>query len=121
MKQVKQIFFFIFLVGFSIPAFSQTAIAVNKTGINGEAKADMKPMKKHVCTGACKKNSHVYIHGEKGHICTEACRKANTVAAELKEHVCTDACEKTGKHVYAHGEKGHVCTDACEKDSKSKM
>lgn len=31
-------------------------------------------LKDHVCTDACKNESHVYAHGEKGHTCTEDCK-----------------------------------------------
>jgi len=121
MKSIKQIFFFIFLASFSMPVFAQTAPVKNKMETNANLKTDEQAMKKHVCTGACKKGAHVYLHGEKGHKCTEACRKTNILSMDLKEHVCTKDCEKAGKHVYVHGEKGHVCTSACEKESKNKM
>jgi hypothetical protein len=121
MKSLRQVFFFIFLAGVSMPAFAQTATVKNKMEMNANSKMDEQAMKKHVCTDACKKGSHVYLHGEKGHKCTDACRKTNVVSMDLKEHVCTKDCEKAGKHVYVHGEKGHVCTAACEKETQNKM
>jgi len=121
MKSIRQVFFFIFLAGFSISALGQTAPVKNKMETNANSKMNEQAMKKHVCTDACKKGSHVYLHGEKGHKCTEACGKMSVVSKDLKEHVCTEDCEKAGKHVYVHGEKGHVCTAACEKAGKIKM
>jgi hypothetical protein len=121
MKSIRQVFFFIFLAGLSMPALAQTALVKNKMEMNANSKTNEQAMKKHVCTDACKNGSHVYLHGEKGHKCTEACEKKNVVSMDLKEHVCTKDCEKAGKHVYAHGEKGHVCTAACEKEAKNKM
>jgi len=121
MKSIRQVFFFIFLAGVSMPAFAQAAPVKNKMEMNANSKMDEQAMKKHVCTDACKKGSHAYLHGENGHKCTEACRKTNVVSMDLKEHVCTKDCEKAGKHVYVHGEKGHVCTAACEKETQNKM
>ncbi len=64
MKTVKTFAAMLLLTGFlSTTAFAQKDIK-------------KEVLKEHKCTGACKKEVHAYVHGEKGHVCGDACKKA---------------------------------------------
>ncbi|MFZ1688279.1 MAG: hypothetical protein WAU70_12690 [Flavobacteriales bacterium] len=128
-----------FLTILACAAFIGNASAQDSMQSSAASISPAPATKEHVCSPACTKMAHAYVHGEKGHICTDACKttattgskasccagkaqtaaccsghgKAEASAQTTKEHSCTEAC-KDGKHSYAHGEKGHACATAEE-------